>query len=464
MTRRAVARIAVALSLLSATSGLQAQRPTTQSAAALQRWVDAVNAHRPGRPDASVERVTAMSYADRRELNASMQMFLGVLRGHPFGTRNTAEKSVSALARRMLESPGFAVFLERAAVLHSDAVVFADKFPSPPDDGPASTGSIVTTDSNGGLQGRRRSEPPPPLLWNERVMLTRDGQVFGETVSNWNLPFARSLLDLLFKETTHEVAPGPCDGAACAGTLRGTGGMTRADFEFVGQWYHAVAAYLFANGMNGDATSHLGHAALVLPNDPRVLFDRATYAETLGLPIYQAVSGDPSATHFNGSYANVPAEDKTNADAERLYRRALDVDPAYLEARVRLARLLELRGQHDAAASEVAKALESQPSGVVGFYAHIVAGRIASARGRYDEALRSYRDAFGIYPTAQSAMLGASQAALMLADVPQALAPLVPLGADAAALDSDPWWDYQFGAGRDVNDLMAALWVRAAKR
>ena len=55
------------------------------------------------------------------------------------------------------------------------------------------------------------------------------------------------------------------------------------------------------------------------------------------------------------------------------------------------------------------------------------------------------------------------QAALMLADVPQTLAPLERLGADAAAFDTDPWWDYQLGAGRDVNALIPALWARISR-
>jgi tetratricopeptide (TPR) repeat protein len=193
-----------------------------------------------------------------------------------------------------------------------------------------------------------------------------------------------------------------------------------------------------------------------------LLFDRGSYAETLGLPIYQAVQDAASAnpTRF---ISRIPAEEKTNGEAERLYRRALAIDPGYLEARVRLARLLAHRGQHDEAAAQTTNVLDARPTGVVAYYAFVVAGRVSAARRRYDEALRHYQAAAQLYPDAQSAALGASHAALMLADVAGTLAPVEHLGSDEVTFDADPWLDYQLGAGRDVNALMTRLWALAAR-
>ena len=432
MTPRGGVRAAVLTLVLGTASPLRAQ--TTASVEALDRWATAVGTHTPGQPDAAVAEVVSLSYGQRSELYPAMRMFLAYMRGQKFATKEDGAKRVTALARRVQENPGTEVFLKRAALLHTDAAVFSDRFPAAPDDAPPEPPVSPRP-------GTRRAEPPPPpLLWNERVVLTRDGQLLGEATVGWHLVFARSLVE-----------PRPS-------------GFLARDDDFIGEWYHAVSAYLFAIGNNGDAKGHLGRAEQVLPNDARVLFDRACYAETLGLPIYQAVSNDPASRNRNDIHADLPPEERTNAEAERLYRRALEVDPSFVEARVRLARLLDHRGRREEAAGQIANALDAKPAGVVGFYARIVAGRIASARGRYDEALQHYRDAATLFAGAQSALLGASHAALMTADVPATLAPLEHLSAESATLNADPWWDYQLGAGRDVNALMAHLWSRVVAK
>jgi tetratricopeptide (TPR) repeat protein len=448
--------VLVALALLMVPSlrpSLSAQRVTLESVEALHRWVDAVNNHVPGRPDDAVGSVVAMTYGARLELNTSFPLFMRVLREELVTTRSEIEKGVTAYARMVRNDPGTETFLKRAAILHADAVVFAGRFPASPDDAPPiepESRSIVAGDP-----ARIRRAEPPPLLTNQLTTLTRDGDVLGDGRVNWNLPFARSLLDTLLKQGPKENPERPCANnldPRCRVVELASSPVTRDSSDFVAGWYHAVAAYLFARGMNGDSAGHLRQAARVLPDEPHALFDRATYAEWFGLPIYQALGE-----------GRVVAEDKTNAEAERLYRRALEVDPSYVEARVRLARLLDRRGRHDEAAAEIATALEADPAGVTAFYANIIAGHIATSRGRHDEALRFYRQASTLYDHAQSALLGASHAALMLADVPRTLTPLAELPVGRTLRDADPWLDYGLGAGRDVNTLLAALWSRGAQ-
>lgn len=437
MTVRSAAGWCLAAALIGETAPLHAQRQTSESVAAVQQWVTAIDGHLPGHPDAAVKTITAMTYANRRHLNAGYPLFLRLLRDpdEVFG-RTTLDKEVATLARTVRESTGIETFLKRAAVLHADALIFRSRFPAPPDDAPPPA-SPRAEKSPSGLPTVILPATLPPLLTNERVTVTRDGEIVGDLPGDWNLPFARSLLDELRRP------PPP-------------GVLSVPDAEFIAEWYHAVAAYLFANGMNGDSVSHLRHAARALPNDPRVLFDRGSYAEWFGLPIYQAVRETARSAAIN----LLPAEAETNAEAERLYRRALEVDPKYLEARVRLARLLDHRGRREEAAAHISAVLEARPSGVVAYYARIVAGRVAVGVGRYEDALRHYKEAAALYPGAQAALLGASQAALMLADLPMTLELVEPLGLTGADTEIDPWLDYQLGAGRDVNDLTAALWSK----
>jgi hypothetical protein len=463
MMVRAAASLGFAAAVMMAgASPLLAQRQTDASVAAIHGWVRAVNEHVPGHPDEPVRTITAMTYGSRRHLNTAYSLFMRILREREVVvTKTELDEQVTSLARAVRLGIGAETFLRRAAVLHADALIFKSRFPAPPDDAPPPVMPRRET-SPSGLPTVISPSMIPPLLTNRRVTLTRDGEVVGDLPGDWNLPFARSLLDEL-RRPPPLGGPDACAEARAAMQRPGVPCVqTRhlvvapADMAFIARWYHAVAAYLFAAGMNGDSTSHLHEAARVLPGDPHMVFDRASYAEWFGLPIYQAVHDTAAATR--SAISGIPREEQTNAEAERLYRRALEIDSTYLEARVRLARLLDHRGQRDEAAAQIARVLEARPAGVVGYYALIIAGRVAAGQGRYDDALRHNGEAAALYPGAQAALLGASHAALMTADVPAALAWVEPLGAEGRDTEADPWLDYQLGAGREVNDLLAALW------
>jgi tetratricopeptide (TPR) repeat protein len=433
VSARVLATAVLAIASLTAVPPAGAQ--TKASADALERWITAVKTHVPGHADAAARLMAGLSYNDRLQLNPAMELFFKALRGEDVPIRSDPQRQIADLFRSVRTQPGLIGFISRAAVLHGDAAIFADRFGPPPDDAPP-----PPTPRPG-----RRVDPPPPLLWSERYTSHTDGRVVGDEPANWNWPFARSLLDLFFLE----------------GTRHDPGIATDDDRRFAAEWYHAVAAYMMAAGNLGDLRGHLQHAAELMPDDARVEFDRACFAEALGLPYNQTLRDDPG---FARTGVELPSAEKVDSAAERLFRRALEIDPWFVEARVRLARLLNHRGQHEEAAAEIARALDAKMAGAIGFYAHIFAGRIASARGRYDEALQQYRAASALFPDAQSARLGASQAALMAADVPAALAPLELLGTGVLTLTDDPWWQYKLGAGRDVDPLMAHLWTAVTSR
>ena len=233
---------------------------------------------------------------------------------------------------------------------------------------------------------------------------------------------------------------------------------------------------MVGKGWYGEMTPHLQRAAEVLPDDARILFDRACYAEILGLPKSQVLLSDddvfalesqrtgrrvPRPAGGGAVQLGIPLAAATNDEAERLFRRALKVDPDYVEARVRLARLLELRKRHEEAAAELATALAAKPTGYVAYYAHLFAGRAAQALGRIDEAMAHYREASALYPGAQSALLAESQAALLGADVPGTLGPIDRL--DHSSTAKDPWWQYDLAAGRDAEALLRDMWAKVPR-
>ena len=435
---------------------------------ALQNWIAAVNNHTPGRPDASVKTVAALSYQTRKDLNAGLELFFSALRSEKVAIDGYGKRIVD-IGTLVRERPGTDVFLRRAVVLHSDAAAYEDLYEVQPT-GPASASRArpkkLEIDPHGGMpMSLHGGERVPPLLTNNRIVLDKDGQILGEMAASWNWPFARGLLDQLdLTKPAYAAFVGTCRGAECLGA--GSGAPKPAPDPFAGAWCHATTAYMFASGLYGDATPHLQRAADVLPNDARVLFDRACYAEILGLPMHQVLSSDAFRRssgaplgQWMGTDLRIPSAEQTNAEAERLFRRALEVDPSFVEARVRLARLLDLHKRHEEAAAELKTALAAKPTGDVAFYAHLFAGRTAQALHRNDEAAHHYDEAAALFPDAQSALLGRSQVALLESDVPATLAPVQRLRDRSSEFTADPWWQYHLGAGRDADALLREVWA-----
>jgi tetratricopeptide (TPR) repeat protein len=423
---------------------------TERAVAAMQAWVNAVQSHEPGRFDSPVVALAALSYPQREELNLGMALFLETLLSRKINNEagSADAQRIMALGRGAGEATSF---LKRAAVLHADVAAYGDRRPAA-DRLPAS-GQEVRIPAGMGFTAIRPGENVSPLLRSDRLIVGQDGQATGETLASWNWPFARSLLELVVRRDAN-----------------------KAIDPFVGSWYHATMAYMFANGLYGDATPHLRDAERLLPNDARLLFDRGCYAELLGLPMHQEMlsaadiveqrsrasaqdRGPQWRPPGSAPALTIPLAETTNADAERLYRRALTADPALIEARVRLARLLDIRKRHKDAAAELKTALTDNPTGVVGFYAHLFAGRTAQASGQADEAMMHYKEARSLFPDAQSALLALSQLSLLQADVPEALASLERLGGRSEVFTADPWWQYYLCSGRNADDLLTALWA-----
>jgi tetratricopeptide (TPR) repeat protein len=385
---------------------------TDATAAVIQKWANAVAEHIAGLPDEAVATVCRMSYQDRVDMNAGIDLFFMALSGREVHSKENRAAQAVIAAAHAAGQPLPATFLKRAAILHTDAATFRAVYPLPP-----STAAPTVDSSNG-------SRPQAPsLLRNKPFVLDQDGEIVDSGVADWNWPFARDLLDRLI--SPREQARDP----------------------FLGTWYHAIGAYMLANGSYSDAEDHLNHAVDILPNDARVVFDRASLAEIVGLPKFQVVLAS----------VHIPPAKITNAEAERLFRRALVLDPTLVEARVRLGRLLDVRGAHTEALTELRSALEANQPKIIAFYAHLFAGRASSNAGNVRDASSHYRDGLSLYPNAQSALLGLSQTALLASDVAAALAPLQRLGPKSTPPEADPWSQYHLAAGRDATELMQAL-------
>jgi tetratricopeptide (TPR) repeat protein len=263
-------------------------------------------------------------------------------------------------------------------------------------------------------------------------------------VPNWNWPIARSLVGLL-----HEMP----------------------DAAFVASWYHATSAALLRAMDYGEANAQLSRALTLLPDDAWLAFDRACYFEVLSLPRARQVLDDtrtwaalpgPSSVRVPAAQAvGSPQQNKMRAerDAERYFRRALALDPSILEARVRLARLLDSHGDHTDALRELTVALAGPIDETTAFYANLFAGRAARALGQLSQASTYVRNAVALFPDAQSALLAQSQLALLMGDASLAIAPMRHLATLDSAKRADPWWDYPMGPGRHAARLLGVMWA-----
>ncbi|HET7695169.1 MAG TPA: tetratricopeptide repeat protein [Vicinamibacterales bacterium] len=437
MRRRAIALVTLAIAAVAPAPAAASDFPAS-GVAVLERWAGAVGSHTPGVLDQAADRIMAFTYHERQLLDDPLRTFLSILSGRRYDPDTELQRKVDALARASLARLGYGGFLKRAVLLHSDVAVARESIP------PSPLPSLPPVPAS-----------QSPLLSTRRMTVSRDGEVLGQIESDWNWPFVRSLVGRI-----HDAAP--------------------AD-PFVGDWYHATLAFLFERRVYAEAAVHLANAAKLVPDDPRLLFDRAVYAEIQGMPTNQVLMRNvdtvairrwresgrfPSSANAATRAAaglDIPPKAEADAEAERLFRRALAVDPQYAEARLRLARVLIERRRHDEALVHARTALSGALAEDLAFLARLFAGRAEQALGRLREAANEIDEALRLYPQAQSALLAKSQVALLRGDVTGAIAPigLLPRDPSSAIPSLDPWLDYRLATGREWQRLYRALYAAA---
>ena len=146
-------------------------------------------------------------------------------------------------------------------------------------------------------------------------------------------------------------------------------------------------------------------------------------------------------------------------EAERLLRQALRENARLIEARVRLGRVLLLRGRHDEAAGELRQAAAAADEDLLRYFVALFLGAAEEALGNEERAAASYARAAELYPTAQSPHLALSALARRRGDRAGALDALQRTF-DLSKVDSerqDPWWTYHLAHGRNAEALLAEL-------
>jgi len=398
------------------------EAPNERAMAMLRDWVSFVDEHTAGETDAALDSLTGWSYDDLDLLQA----YVEALTEAPLNTqpRDIRRRQITGVdlaeikerTKDLQRRGDFDRFRKRAAILHTDAAML---------------GLIPVVVAAPIPQQQRppwaRGEPQPRV-----DVKSFDGRVERFERANPHWQYSMSLLESL------PAAP-------------------RRD-PIVAQWYRAVGAYFANERSYADAMGHFARAQLVVPGDPLVLYGEACLQETLGAPRiqdYVRVTTLPNGLLIRG----VSSPQTHLRRAESLLRRALAADSHFVEANLRLGRVLTQLQRHEEALPYLRAAIAESRDRTVTYYAHLFSGDAALALGRLPDSRLSYEVAVALYPDSQASRLGLAAALRAAGDRPAALLAMErTLVKPPASRDGDdPWWDYYFGDAANVDRLIEEL-------
>jgi tetratricopeptide (TPR) repeat protein len=268
------------------------------------------------------------------------------------------------------------------------------------------------------------------------VTLFSDGRAVGQMSRTIHWEFARRLVDRV---------------------------SARADRVRIGRaFYRATGAVLQLWGEYPELATHLADGRRAIGDDAVLLLYEGTMRQAYASPRVQrffderrraAAAERPTMNtrlppgqdgtaprEIISLPAGLPSARDSRGQAERLFRRALAIDPGLAEARIRLAHVLGDAGRHDEAAAELDRARTASLPALLDYYASLLAGREARARGRFDAARLAFERAASLYPTAPAPKFGLSELAIARNDPAAGLAHLQPTARDRSADIDDPWW------------------------
>jgi tetratricopeptide (TPR) repeat protein len=428
---RWLAIVVMALALLTeaALAGRVGQRSVApfQNFRVLAAWLDAVENHQLGRSDDALQQAARWTPNELDQLRVEINVLYLFLRkpgveeityipdeGRERGTFSSphqrpiyvfnrqALEHLRALALRV-EAVGVTLATERGVMLHTDLVTLGLDVVVPAD-GATSTAraSLRVFVDDGGLKGVSYS----PIHW----------------------AIARLLAEQATANSEGE--------------------------RWVGDWYRATVAFLQRERQYG--SDHIAHALRHLPSDARLLLMVGAQHEALASPAVQAfVETSPGRLKLPVQSAN-----RELAAAERRLREALATESDLVEARVRLGRVLGLRGRHADAAAELRPAVRTVNEPLLDYYANLFLGAELTNLADDAGARTAFERASELYPRARSPHLALAHLAWRAADHGELVARLQrALATDEVAdPEADPWFAYHAAHGRHADE-----WLRAVR-
>jgi hypothetical protein len=411
----------------------------------LERWLSAIASHKPGAVDEGLRLVSTWSQEELRLIWVDVSTIVSLIREPDvmlfFVTEPSraggAPRQVSPLATSRSTQVLYTVGeLRRLRAIASK--VSPEAKPGPEND-ILKRGAMLHLDIEilTSLETRARANPDRPGPGGSTVFMD-DGQQLGLAglVSHWNM--GRRLLDRVRPVGSTRLKTVPDPGAD----------------ETVRLWYLVGCAYMLRTRLI--EPSQFSRALELFPADPDVLFLAASAHESFAGVRTQAAMRSLKAPR--DVTFDVQDEGAELRRAEQLYRRALERNPKLVEARIRLGRVLALRGRHGEAIEQLRQG-QSATEAVLQYYAHLFLGGEFEALGNGVEARQSYERAAALQPTAQSPLFGLSRLADQAGDravARETIARVLKLPPNDYER-ADPWWVYEIVQARAVDGLLANL-------
>lgn len=432
----ATMRTGVCVALIAVTFGSvlpagQTRPSASKRIAELQEWMALVSQHTPGRVDEAVSNVRSWgreSLQNVRDDLAALRLLMCERCSKPqqadrfrtepmkIGSRH-AWRTVYA-SSHVVELTEFVTrigtkfdvndLLKRGALLHTDVALRA-----PP---------VLTFAANADYLPLQRT-----------IVQLADGQQAGLEATVDHLDMARRLLDLVTPDPRADVRETP-----------------ERD-QMVRVWYRATMSALL--DLSQLDVTHTDTALQLLPGETTVLFLAGAHHEALAAPRYQSAI----ATRTLGDVSVIASEPEELRRAEGLFRRAVNADPEYVEAHLRLGQVLGRLGRHDEALTELRMAAQASDP-VITYYAHLLIGREEDARGNVPNARSAYERAAALVARAQAPRLALSEIEMRSGNRTAARRWMdEALGASGSAPSADPWTFYAQSAGRSAAALLVSV-------
>jgi tetratricopeptide (TPR) repeat protein len=441
-----IVRLGIAASLVAAAfaASLRAQSATRQvkltqpsRSEHLRQWVEAIERHTAGENDEALAVFDTWRPDDFNHLTIDINTLLALVSNPSLRTFSYSEQTVAgrpSLKRAVYSGSDLTLILDIARMVRGAGV--PDGAVIPPErlaklrNRLLKRGAILHTDvALEVLLGNRSRARSVPDGLQEFTLKLPDGRSQGMAVDVGHWELARSLLD--------KVVP------------------AAARDEFVRGWYTATAAYLAS--LEQLVPGHFTRGFHLFPDDADLLFFAGCLHESLAESRIQEAMQS----------ASIPADVKFEVSsrkgelrgAENLFRKALKARPDHLETRIRLGRVLGLRGEHAEAEMLLRTAVGDATEPLLQYYARLFLGAEKEALGDRAQARDLYEGATVLYPEAQSPRLALSLISSVEGKHADALAMMtMALGLRGEARN-DPWWRYHGSQGRNAPNALAVVYA-----